>query len=303
MPQELAIIAPEIASDRSRILLSCNLGGNMRTLALAAAALVFMGSAYAADRPLTAAPLNAPPLMPPPFNWGGWYIGVNAGAGWTRESFATLPQATLATSPFDNSLQWGTSLSGSSKTGFTGGGQVGYNWPSTGPVVVGVEADIEAFGGKASNNSTFLTVLPPPPIVTVNNSVSSKTPWVATLRGRVGTTSIVNPAVLVYATAGLAMGQQDVTGVISTFGATPIESFPFSISDTRFGWTAGAGVEWFLNNNWSVGAEWLYINLTSNGQTSLTSLLGPGARATDAMSLTPSSETLNIVRARVNYKF
>jgi len=28
-----------------------------------------------------------------------------------------------------------------------------------------------------------------------------------------------------------------------------------------------------------------------------------GARATDAMSLTPSSEQLNIVRARVNYKF
>jgi hypothetical protein len=55
-----------------------------------------------------------------------------------------------------------------------------------------------------------------------------------------------------------------------------------------------------LNNNWSIGAEWLYINLTSSGQTSLTTLLG---RPTDAMSLTPSSEQLRIVRARLNYKF
>ncbi len=279
----------------------------MRKLALAAAALAFTssaytGSAYAADVPLKAPPPMAAPAVP--FNWGGWYIGLNAGAGWTRESFATLPQATLVTSPFDSSTQWGTSLNGSSTTGFTGGGQVGYNWPSIGPVVVGVEADIESFGGKASNNSTFVALPIPPPSATVSNSISSKTSWVATVRGRLGTTSIINPTVLVYATAGLAMGQQDVTGVVSTsVGATQIESFPFSISDTRFGWTAGAGIEWALTNNWSIGAEWLYINLTSSGQTSLTTFLGPGARATDAMSLTPSSEQLSIIRARVNYKF
>jgi outer membrane immunogenic protein len=273
----------------------------MRKLALAAVALTFSGSAYAADVPLKAAPPMAAPVYP--FNWGGWYIGLNAGAGWTRESFATLPQATLLTNPFDSSTQWGTSLGGSSTAGFSGGGQVGYNWPSAGPVVIGVEADIEAFGGKSNANSTFVALPIPPPSVTVSNSISSKTPWVATLRGRVGTTSILNPTVLVYATAGLAMGQQEVTGVINTVGATPIESFLFSISDTRFGWTAGAGIEWALNNNWSIGAEWLYINLTSSGQTSRTSLLGPGALATDAMSLTPSSEQLSIIRARVNYKF
>jgi outer membrane immunogenic protein len=277
----------------------------MRTLALAAAALVFVGSAHAADRPLTAAPVKAaPPLIPPPFNWGGWYIGLNAGAGWTRESFTTLPQATLVTSPFDSSTQWGTSLNGSSTAGFAGGGQIGYNWPSTGPVVIGVEADIQSFGGKSNNNSTFLALPLPPPSATVSNAISSKTPWVATLRGRLGTTSILNPTVLFYATAGLAMGQQDVTGVVNTsVGGTPIESFLFSISDTRFGWTAGAGIEWALNNNWSIGAEWLYINLTSSGQTSLTTFRGPGSLATDAMTLTPSSEQLSIVRARVNYKF
>jgi len=274
----------------------------MRKLALAAAALAFTGSAYAADVLLKAAPPMAAPVFP--FNWGGWYIGLNAGAGWTRESFATLPQATLVTNPFDSSPLWGTALSGSSTTGFTGGGQVGYNWPSTSPVVIGVEADIEVFGGKSNANSTFLALPLPPPSATVSNSISSKTPWVATLRGRLGTTSILNPTVLVYVTGGLAMGQQDVTGTINTsVGATPIESFLFSISDTRFGWTAGAGIEWALSNNWSVGAEWLYINLTSSGQTSLTAFRGPGALATDAMSLTPSSEQLSIVRARLNYKF
>jgi outer membrane immunogenic protein len=212
----------------------------MRKLALAAVALAFTGSAYAADVPLKAVPAIAAPVFP--FNWGGWYIGLNAGAGWTRESFATLPQATLVTNPFDSSPQWGTALNGSSTTGFAGGGQVGYNWPSAGPVVIGVEADIESFGGKANHNSTFVTLPLPPPSATVTNSITSKTPWVATLRGRVGTTSILNPTVLFYVTGGLAAGQQDVTGTINTsVGATPIESFLFSISDTRFGWTAGAG--------------------------------------------------------------
>src|SRR5258708_34568112 len=97
----------------------------MKKLALAAVALAFTGSAYGADVPLKAAsPMAAPGF---PFNWGGWNIGLNAGAGWTRESFATAPQATLVTNPFDSSPLWGTSLNGSLTTGCSGGGHEGYN--------------------------------------------------------------------------------------------------------------------------------------------------------------------------------
>src|SRR5258707_723111 len=90
MPQELAY-CPHDRQRPIRFYCPVTLGAHMRKLALAAAALAFTssaytGSAYAADVPLKAPPPMAAPAVP--FNWGGWYIGLNAGAGWTREFLA-----------------------------------------------------------------------------------------------------------------------------------------------------------------------------------------------------------------------
>jgi len=84
--------------------------------------------------------------------------------------------------------------------------------------------------------------------------------WFGTLRGRVGWT---HGRVLVYATGGLAYGHVKTDEVVNTIpfltGVTTAASF----SQTKIGWTAGAGVESHLFGNWTAKAEYLYMDLGS----------------------------------------
>ena len=76
---------------------------------------------------------------------------------------------------------------------------------------------------------------------------------------------------------------------------------PGSKNDTRFGWTAGAGVEYALTNNWSVKAEYLYYDL---GKTTVNAPLVSGVGAGAGVSGVARSDNKgNIVRAGVNYRF
>jgi outer membrane immunogenic protein len=54
------------------------------------------------------------------------------------------------------------------------------------------------------------------------------------------------------------------------------------------GWTAGGGLEVGLTQNWSVKAEYLYIDLTSE---------------TYGLTLNSNALTSNLVRFGVNYRF
>jgi len=65
-----------------------------------------------------------------------------------------------------------------------------------------------------------------------------------------------------------------------------------SASDTRIGWTAGAGIEYALTNNWSVKTEYLYVDL---GKFSC------GAAVCGVP--TDVDYRAHIARAGVNYKF
>ena len=281
--------------------------------------LVLSGSAAALLlASITPAGAQAPPppepIMVSGINWSGLYAGVDVGGGWSNQSFATsVPAAgptgaanTLITAPFDGSLGWGTGLSGSA-TGFTGGGHIGYNlaFPST--IVVGAEADIQYLGGTISPNSTFTATnngATGTGIGTVNNSVNADTRWFGTFRGRIGTTAF-NPNLLIYGTGGFAYGRNSVTDnmTVSSGGAL-VEKFPFSMASTVTGYTAGGGVEWALNNQWSVKAEYLYVHLNDNNiQNVATTVLGARALATDAMAFKASSPSINVARIGVSYHF
>ena len=53
-------------------------------LGIAAAGLL-SGSALASDLP-TKAPVYKAPIAAPPYNWSGFYLGVNFGGGWSNGS-------------------------------------------------------------------------------------------------------------------------------------------------------------------------------------------------------------------------
>jgi outer membrane immunogenic protein len=97
------------------------------------AILIALGLVTLAALPASAAdlgrrlPTKAPMMAPEPvWNWTGFYIGVNGGAGWARSEHFT---AAASTGLFDQ------------KGGMIGG-TIGYNW-QTGPAVFGVEGDLD----------------------------------------------------------------------------------------------------------------------------------------------------------------
>src|SRR5882672_1471274 len=116
-----------------------------------------------------------------------------------------------------------------SANGILGGFEVGYN-KQLGMFVLGLETDFQLSS-----------------ITTTTNGVTTELPWFGTTRGNFG--YLITPALLAYGTGGAAYGRAD----ISVPGAT--------VKVPGVGWAAGAGVKYALGGGWSVGAEYLHIEL------------------------------------------
>ncbi len=118
----------------------------MKKLLLASVGLVALGvaSASAADLPRREAmPTKAPAYVSQMYNWTGAYVGINGGYGFNGSNGAD---------------------------GWTAGGTVGYNWQSGGPLVWGIEGDLnwsdingsDTALTSTSNNWLVTAVLTPP---------------------------------------------------------------------------------------------------------------------------------------------
>ncbi len=144
--------------------------------------------------------------------------------------------------------------------GFTGGAQAGYNYQIE-HWVSGVELDFEHLGVKRSQGGTFPfpSTLPGgpvgPPTSFFSVATNYSTDWVFTARLREGW-ALNNW--LYYVTGGLAVGRETFTQVITLL---PPFISTNSFSTTKAGWTLGGGIEYALNRNWSIKAEYLYIDL------------------------------------------
>ncbi len=208
----------------------------MRKLAfvlLAGVSFGAVGVANAADLPRHM-PRKAPPARvyaPVPFTWSGFYVGANAGWGWTSGDGTVT--AAGATGP----------ISGSGN-GFLGGVQAGYNW-QMGALVVGLETDFQ--GSAIRNDVNFSTA-------GVTGTGTEKNPWFGTIRGRLG---YAQDRWLFYVTGGGLYGKNTLDGTLSTTG-------PFSSSATYWTWVAGAGVEAKLWDRWSAKLEYLYAGKPDN---------------------------------------
>jgi outer membrane immunogenic protein len=288
----------------------------MKKLILASVSLAVMivGPAIAADMPLKA-PVYAPPAVPI-LGWTGFYGGVNAGYSWSSNSVNTVGDPGPCTSPSPGctvppnysvtSAQAASFGAPSSRNGFVGGGQIGVNKELATSLVAGLEADIQSFT-SSNGSSTLVSSTQNPNFVgfPVNQTatVSTKLDYLGTVRGRVG--FLVVPSFLAYATGGLAYGEANASTSIGqnliSLGVAPY-SGAGTISGTRVGWTVGGGFEWMFAQNWSVKAEYLYVDLGSVIY-NVSPLVSPLA-GTIFSSATASSSVHfndNIVRAGLNY--
>jgi outer membrane immunogenic protein len=183
------------------------------------------------------------------YNWTGFYAGINAGYGWGTSNW-TFPA--------------GTSVK---PKGALVGGTLGYNY-QVGSLVYGIEGDFDWSGVKGSVACD--------PVTTCETSST----WLATFRGRIG---YAFDRWLPYFTAGGAYGNVKATATDAVLGVVATGS------QSKFGWTAGAGLEYAFLGNWTAKIEYLYVDL--------------GSFDVGAPAVTTISFKENIIRGGLNYKF
>jgi len=175
-------------------------------------------------------------MMPPPaYNWTGFYVGGNLGAG-----VANGP----ATLGFDNVVSNQTNFAARS---LNGGLQAGANWQMRN-LVLGVEGDIQVNDQSQKDCFDFC-------LRDQNIDFGTRLPWFATLRGRAGYGA---GPFLVYGTAGAALGSVETSYRTYDFGHTFASGI---FSEVKSGWTAGGGIETALSEHWTAKAEYLYLDL------------------------------------------
>ena len=146
------------------------------------------------------------------------------------------------------------------------GGTVGYNVQFS-SFVFGFEGDLDWSNIKGSTTTNCIS------------TCETSNTWLGTGRGRVG---YALDRFLPYFTAGVAFG--DVKGSVTGLG---------SASQTKVGWTAGAGLEYAFVDHWTAKFEYLYVDLG-------TATCSSGCTLVNPINMTFKT---NIVRGGVNYKF
>jgi outer membrane immunogenic protein len=211
----------------------------MRSILLAgvAAAVAIAGPAVAAD--MAATPVyKAPAPAVLPATWTGFYLGGHLGSGWgTKETYST--------GDFDPFA--GKAIGSSSVSGPLGGFQAGFNYQINW-VVVGIDGDFSFANVKGSNivGTDFL-----------EGGITVKSPWFATLTGRIGGT--VDHALL-YVKGGVAWTQDEFGTTCGTFCAVSIPA-----RQSRTGWTFGGGVEYAFTPDWSGKLEYDFMDFGTRG--------------------------------------
>ena len=152
------------------------------------AAATMMQPASAADiARRQAMPMKAPAYYAP-YNWTGFYVGINGGGGWGRSDWTN---AAGSTGSFDVS-------------GGVVGGTVGYNWQMN-QVVFGLEGDIDWSGIKGSTSTG----------ICAGSACETRNNWLGTVRGRIG---YAFDRFMPYVTGGLAVG--DIKASQAAFGSS-----------------------------------------------------------------------------------
>jgi opacity protein-like surface antigen len=196
--------------------------------------------------------------------WSGFYAGVEGGGNWGRSKHVN--NANDMTPEF-------------SVNGGMFGGTVGYNAQFGGPWLFGLEGDMSWMNARGSASNTEANF---------NPASSSETDehWLSTARIRLG--GVMADRWLAYATGGLALASVEAVAHQES-GASA------SQAKIRAGWTAGAGIEYAVDRNWSAKLEYLHVGF-NNTPYFTPPVIGVNRGGGVALSD-------EIVRAGINYKF
>jgi outer membrane immunogenic protein len=249
----------------------------MKKLLLGAAfAMASVGSAFAADMAVKAAPVAAiRPCAADQFKGG--YIGVNGGGvNWTANR--TDQDEVLVDTASYVQKSWAGTV----------GGQIGYNW-GTCNVIYGIEVDGNWVSGRVTTqlipNSTLFNI-----------NIQSRWDALVTGRTRAG---VVLDNFLLYVTGGIAAGHFRTSYTSQFFGIPGVIAGTFnsvSNDEWRWGLAAGFGGEWAFAPNWTFRSEVLYVDFVQKERRYLFAPPATFANFTE-------SDSAWITRIGVNYRF
>jgi outer membrane immunogenic protein len=238
----------------------------MKATTLAAAAFSLLtASAFAADLEV---PIVAPPVIPP-FTWTSCYAGVHGGGGWGQTNLNDS-SGTIASVP---GFIGGFTSANTGNSGYLIGGQIGCDYQFASHWVAGFEGNVT--GGNIGGTGT--AAVPGDSVSFVEN-----TDLLTSATGRVG---YAWNNWLLYGKGGPAW----TANRYSAFDAAG--SFNFQGVETRFGWTAGVGVEWALWQNWSVKLEYDYYGFGTRNVTFIDNTI---SGITGPVSITQNIQTVKL---------
>jgi outer membrane immunogenic protein len=249
----------------------------MKELLLASSALVFAGSAFAADLPVRMA-TKAPVVAAVPYSWSGCYVGAHAGSGWGTADFYD---------PFGDFTAAAGDTLRTRTQGALAGGQAGCNYQVASNWVVGIEGDISWANIKGDATG--------PDLLFGGKNLSSKTDALASVTGRVGYTF---DRLMFYGKGGGAWARDrynEHTPPVSFAQIVNIPANDLSATTDRFGWTLGVGVEWAFADKWSAKAEYDHYDF---GSRSVNLIDGTGGITTTAVK-----QRIDTVKVGINYRF
>lgn len=259
--------------------------GRLLVATIVAVSAIALTQTASADMPVraTAAPAVAP------YNWTGFYAGLNAGVGWSDAAFGITP--------IDQWLGFGSAsvpfLIATNRTvranGLMIGGQAGYNYQIN-RFVLGIEGDFDFYNAEETFTGGRI-----PTTSIVGYTQTTRQTWFATVRGRLGWAA--SDRWMLYATGGLAVSNWAVS---MSLPALPTATAIFSNNETRTGWTVGGGVETVLAPQWTFKAEYLYSDFgdVTGSSTFPTPPITPGYTHLHRVEL-----VTQVVRVGLNYRF
>ena len=217
------------------------------TLLGGVACLLSAVSAFGADMGV---PIAIPAALPP-FSWTGCYAGGQAGGGFGQKDLNDSVGIVSSISGF-TSANLNTS-------GYMLGGQIGCDYQFRPSWVVGIEG--AATGGNIHGSTGVAT----PDLVGDSATFRETTDLLTSITARVG---YAWNNWLFYAKGGAAWASDRYSA------SDVLATYDFEGSETRFGWTAGGGLEWAFSDIWSARLEYDYYGFGTRSVTFIDNVSG-----------------------------
>jgi outer membrane immunogenic protein len=243
----------------------------MKISILAAAAAVAIAGSMASMQ-ANAADLDfaPPPPMPIVYDWSGFYIGGHV--GWGEANFDGVSDS----SELPDDPEFAHFLDDLDPNGIVAGVQGGFNWQIN-SFVLGIEGDITFTDWDDSQNKS-------------DDVISADVDFLGSVRGKAG---FAFDRIMIYGTGGIAF--TDATFRLDN-DIDDVDSDSGSVDFDDIGFVVGAGGDWAVTDNISVGAVALWYIFDEEHDTStLTDDSDEGDTA--------EFEDAFVIRANVNFHF